>query len=261
MFWVCVSGAVMISKSIAIVGVMLWALLLNTGLQAQEGHPDGEMIEFTDEEEAQMQADARALDADLTSRSIFHYTIAYLISDVAAIEDEVFSEAVMTELTGATPFYTFDALEEAHTEAPFEIVILHHSMLAAVDQVWAQDAFESGVIFAGLDISVGEQAVLFGKACFKDRDLKGQVLPDWRWINAISYRVNVQNPADYERVRTALFEMCHAPKDVADASAGYNIVTLPLVKPSYIDTLPQILIARTHEYGLPNRSETYDAAN
>lgn len=204
-------------------------------------------------EEQQRQMDALAtLDAEIRSRSIFDYPTAYLITEAAAVNDEVFSEAVIVGLTGAQVFYASEDLTAAHSTRPFDIVILHESMKDAVDREWAAQAFRDEVIFMTLNIPIYQLAEIVGNPCFEVPD---QPIPDqWDWMNAFGYSIDLEDPQYYELVKETLLTECHSDVDTQGTmkSGGYRVTTMPLIKPEWIGTIPSILISYTHQYHKPN---------
>ncbi len=207
------------------------------------------------EEEERIQRGISDLEADLTSRSVLHYRIAYLIAADEAVRNEVFSEDVIVKLTGANVFHEYEEFAAVHSATPFEIVLLHTSMYDNIDREWGGSAFQNNVIFMGLDVSIGQLAELFGNNCFTDVE---QTWPEeWHWVNVLGYQIDVENPDDYEAVKKELLTNCGVGDDVSDQTfqVNYHVETLPLVKSEWIDTIPSMLTAWTYRYGLPNRTE------
>jgi hypothetical protein len=254
-----------IFSSLVLLSLLSIASLLSfSPVQAQDGgtptptpeHPDGPSVTAAPGDLEREAEELATLQADHMSRSVFDYSIAYLIGEDAASNDPVLSEAIIGEMTGAQVFYDYDAFLAVNDQLPFEIVILHPSILDQLDQSWTAEAFRNGVIFMGLDVSIGQLASLFDIPCFWDTEQEiPENLQSVHWMNVLGYEITLEDESQLEGVKQELFTKCtvEGEKFGTSVQAGYHVTTMPTIQPEWINTIPDILTSYTAQYGLPNR--------
>lgn len=223
------------------------------GSESSEATPDpnGPIVPASPEDEKRWADEQATLDADLTSRAMSDYAIAYLISADAAINDPTFSEQVIVDLTEAEVFYTWEAFAEVNEVQTFDIVLLDDSMFAAVDRDWAAHAYRNDVIFMGFGVTLPQFGELFDVPCLS----KGaRPVPDqWEYITVPGYVRNVKDAEYRDEVNKAIFEDCDQEYIINDTIVGgFNVQVMPLIKAEWIGTIPAVLAAQTYEYGKPN---------
>lgn len=224
-------------------------------------HPDGPSVTFSPEEEAAILSGMMTLDADLTSRSIFDYTIAYWIAEgeTEAETDPLFSTEAVAAETGAQVFSDFEAFMEADAETPFEIIIVHPSfyeqMDTLVDKEWAVDAFRKGVLFVGLTVTIPQLGEIVQSECIPDFTYRE--LPEgWRIITVLGYHIQANDPAVYDTLKQRLLDDCETQilDGVTQTEAQFLTDHKVTMTAAGAKELPRLLIANTYYAGLPNRS-------
>jgi hypothetical protein len=100
--------------------------------------------------------------------------IVYLASDPKTVDSDLLVPTSELEAKGVTLVYSFDDLRSMFNDeatAP-EAIILHKSRLNEVDKDWIQKVYPTGVVVAGINVSVHELATLVG-------DERARQDPNW----------------------------------------------------------------------------------
>lgn len=90
--------------------------------------------------------------------------IIYLASSLETVGSDLLIPAGELEAKGVTLVYGFDGIKsmfDKEETAP-EAIILHKSRLNEVDKDWIQKIYPTGVVMAGVNVSVHELAALLG---------------------------------------------------------------------------------------------------
>lgn len=245
-----------VATSVMLLSIPLYAqqLPLPTGegtLVATIEHPDGPSI--TDIPQKVLDAQATN-DADLYSRVIFDYRIAYLIAENNDQSDSTFSSANMTHYTGSQTFYSWAEFIEQNTEEPFSVVVVHSSSYDSLDPQWFYEAYRSNVIIIGLNLTYDQMVVLTGDECLDNPNPGYKFKGDF--FNHLVYHIHLQDESYREIINQAELHDCNSDYSTGGtrASVSHGTSQIPSLPnhPLTPEYLAYYLIAETKNYAIPN---------
>ncbi len=103
---------------------------------------------------------------DIRRASIFDFRIAYLIN-ADLPESDVLSASNVSRLTGAVAFDHWDDFQSMFEESPFQILLVHDSMVDAVSLMWMHSAYRSSVMIVGINTGFQRYADMVGDGCIR----------------------------------------------------------------------------------------------
>jgi hypothetical protein len=129
--------------------------------------PEGEVPNNPEspDEQATRQAIEAQQEAEFNAMSIFDYRVAYLIAADAVTPDSLVSEAAFEQVFGSKVFNTWEAFADANADAPFQIILIHKSMVEQVDTTWTQWAYRNRVILVSISMTLDQYIEITGDRC------------------------------------------------------------------------------------------------
>ncbi len=125
----------------------------------------------------------------------------YLTSETPAAVAETYRAAERIEAAfDARIAANWEQVEAFHEEAPVAALIIDQSALAEAYQAWVENAYQQGIVIAGLNIAVDDLADLIGDACITDDRFAADTYPGDFFI-IVSQLVLAENPSEGARVR------------------------------------------------------------
>ncbi len=116
----------------------------------------------------------------LDGRDSHDLRIAYLVAaDVPA--NSVVAPERMQAATGALAVHTWDDFIALNNAQPFQVIMIHASMLETVEAEWLATAYRDGIIIVGISLRAAQLAALLDDSCIrvKDTDLLDHVDNTW----------------------------------------------------------------------------------
>jgi hypothetical protein len=215
-------------------------------------YPDGPPVEQSEEmSQEDMNAIATA-QAEFESRSISDYRTAYLIEADTAAGNEFITEENVMETIGAEGINTWEDFLILNEEHPFQIILVHVSMLDAVDLEWLHDAYRNNVIIVGINFTQEQMQILTGDACLKDMN-PDRVVGDFTGsFLTFVYTVSAVDESLYETIHQAeLIDCTDYDARGAKTSVVHGQYQFELEQQSHLEQLVGVLTMSTMNYDLP----------
>lgn len=243
----------MLRKVLPVFALLFLFFAAATATFAQETppeEPDGPSVPISPEQEAEIEAAAKARYDDFLSRSIFDYRVAYLIKDDLLKDKSLVSGANIAAISGAVLISSWDEFAQSNAEQPFQVVLLHQSMVGEIDLEWAREAYRSGVIIVGMNVEVAQLAEIVGDFCmakehktnFGDRD---------SYVYLIYVVLSAQAEA-LSSIHAAALETCSDAAITAGAGIIHGAAASYIESPSDLEGLIGSIVLDTMNYGMPN---------
>lgn len=202
--------------------------------------------------EVTAQAYHAAAEADRATRTIFEYRMAYVVNQEAVSQNDLLAVDQVAALSGAHIVSSWDNFVELNSAQPFDIVLLHSSMLDQVDRTWFQSAYRNGVIFAGINLNHAQMAQLTGDQCMGNT----QMAFEEDFFTVFLYTVKAPSQDIREIVNKAELEDCSGDYG---RLAGTNEIRVERGTTQYwirnseeLNYLFDVLVDTTLAYGKPN---------
>ncbi len=103
---------------------------------------------------------------DIRRASIFDFRVAYLI-DEELPETDLLSVSNVSRLTGAVAFDDWDEFLKQFEEIPFQIILVHDSMVDAVNLMWMHNAYRSSMMIVGINTGFQRYVDMVGDWCIR----------------------------------------------------------------------------------------------
>jgi hypothetical protein len=211
---------------------------------------EGPAVVPSDAELEEFDADRAARAADRASRSVFDFSIAYLISDDEASTNELLSSDSITTLLGAKIISNWDAFLESYEQTPFQVILVHVSMLDQIDATWFQNAVRyQNIVILGVNVSFDQLKQLIGDNCTHDPNPE---VDFENFVTLIAHSVRAEDENDREVINSALLDKCTDVEIDVDANWTNGTVDLPIMSSEGLTVLESLIIAETMNYGIPN---------
>lgn len=142
----------------------------------------------------------------LDGRDSHDLRIAYLIAgDVPA--DSVVAPEEMQAATGALAVHTWDDFIALNNTQPFQVIMIHASMLETVEAEWLATAYRDGIIIVGISLRAAQLAALVNDQCVQvnDTDLLDYVDNTWVYFR---YVIRIEDEANRELLHRVNLEDC-----------------------------------------------------
>lgn len=225
---------------------------------------------FPDAEDAAAQADAAArlsvIEAEwqreFDRRRPTDFRVAYLIAPQALPAESPLSSENVASTTGAQIFGDWKAFAAQNEEQPFQIVLIHESMVDQVDVAVTQAAYRSQTLLMGVGVSFPQWVEITGDFCAEEPNPAYRQLAD-EMILMFSYVYEVSDEALVPRIHEVYLEQCVPEDDITvellggDALAGdWAIVTRGKANMLFSDfarvpdAFARMLISETISYGI-----------
>jgi hypothetical protein len=187
--------------------------------------------------------------AAFEDRSIFDFRVAYLISEAAA--DTIVSAENMNEVIGAVPVYSWDAFITLHEQQPFHLVLIHRSMVGAVDKTWTADAYRNGIFIAGINLRQQQLADIVGDKCRKTKKKELLDYVDNTYLLFV-YHVRLEDESQRDYVNRMELEECQK-NYVLSSPAVIDSGTIPLGLYSriHLEYIGTSFVVETVNLGIP----------
>jgi hypothetical protein len=219
-----------------------------------EGTP---ILEMSEEQQQQQDAAIATLEAEFLSRSILDYRIAYLVADDAEFRSEVITPENISTQMGAEVVNTWDEFLHLNEEQPFQIVLIHVSMLEQIDLEWTHNAYKNRVILVGINFDHEQMQEMTGDRCIKNMNPQIDINDYTASFKIFTYTV-VADPELLEAIHHAELVAC-GDYDARGATTGvrHGQANYELERQEHLDLLVGSLITKTMSYGFSN-PETND---
>ena len=169
--------------------------------------------------EPEVQATADALEAEweqkYESRNIFDYYIAYLIGPDATEPDHYISAQAVEAEMGAVIFHSWDEFIAQNDMHPFQIILLHGSMIDQIDTEWTQLAYRNRVILVGMAMPYDEYVDITGDRCLYEPNPHLAEFID-RTAIIFSYAVHLENESLRPIIDEHELQLCSEDYDFPD---------------------------------------------
>ncbi len=214
--------------------------------------PEGRPVEQSPE---MLQADldmVATAHADFESRSIFDYRIAYLIEADTDAGNEVVTAENVAETIGAVAIHTWEDFLTLNDEQPFQIILVHVSMLEAVDLEWIHHAYRHNVLIVGINVTNEQMQMLTGDFCLREMNPHRKVSDFTGSFRAYIYSVSAFDIRLYEAIHQAeLIDCNNYDARGTETSVLHGQYQFELEQQSHLEQLIGVLTMSTMSYDFP----------
>jgi hypothetical protein len=152
----------------------------------------------------------------------------------------------MTTWLVALPVHTWEQFLALDNQQPFNIILIHHSMLQQVDLDWMSAAYRSGI-----DVRRSELGQLVGDRCLgkAERELLDHVDHTFLYF---TYNVTLENEAYRDYVHQRALEDCDEDfKGIGKAFITHGTHEFPIATEAEIEHMAKVMLVDTVNYDIP----------
>jgi hypothetical protein len=199
---------------------------------------------------AEREAEIAAWEAQFNARTIFDFRTAYLIAEGAVEAQSLISPRHFESIMGAEPITSWETLITQHEIEPFQIVLIHPSLLDEVDFSWTQAAFRQQVLIVGVDLSFTQLTQVTGDQCMQDPTPGLSNYFD-HIIQYITFNVRLEDESHRAQVTRQMLETCETvTTENSTVYLQHSVITLPMTSIERLEHFAEAVLIDTVNYGL-----------
>ncbi|MBK8139023.1 MAG: hypothetical protein IPK52_24930 [Chloroflexi bacterium] len=207
-----------------------------------------------------------AMFEDIATRDPSEFNIVYFVSPDSLSDDKHPLGPAALDVLDATIAYEWETFAQSDAPASVQIAIVDSSALGLVDVEWVHDAYTSGVIVVGFDMTYDEMVQLTGDQCSGSRSDTADFGHHY-WIFHFTYDVSlgdVPQDAIASDLREAIHEtalktctntsskpdMLSTFRESVAITQGFYLV--PVEDDAWLNNFTSLLMFLTYQYGMVN---------
>lgn len=199
--------------------------------------------------EAQIAATQAAQDAEwvanFASRTIFDFRLAYLITEDASIQGTVVSSENMREYLGAITIHSWDEFMELNNQQPFNMILIHASMVEIVDTAWMSTAYRNEIFIVGIDVRREQLGEIVGDKCHGGNGKETLDFVDHNYLY-FAYDVILENEEYRDAVHKISLEDCTEDyQGIGKARIMHGTNEIPIATEEELSLIANSLVAFT----------------